>query len=282
MTKKHYIHIAVCSLLIIICSLIFYGYYRDYIAPESYTIGTIVESPYKKLAIADYVSDEDVIFSQNINHQSFVVSDNSAEYECVFDATDFNGLLNEYSLYINDCIVGDFTQDAGTCSGYFLINFYDVHNELLSTSSILVDFSFYSLSSKLLVSVPTYGLEYLNQYFKTDNFVITLAKKSFDLNTFDLKERATIRLINLTDTDFSYRKNGSNDVVLPGDYQVQGGIDSDSSIILSIEDVAHFITIDTDGEYTKTIDNETNEYVITWTGATYINITINSDVTLVS
>ena len=43
LTKNHYIQIAICSILTIISVFLFAWYYREYIAPQSYTIGAITE-----------------------------------------------------------------------------------------------------------------------------------------------------------------------------------------------------------------------------------------------
>lgn len=179
MTKKHYITIAICSLVIVIASFIFGYYYKEYVKPESYTIGVLEEGPYKKLVFADYYSDEDIIFSQNIHKNSFVISDNIATYEYNFDHKKFDGIKNSYMLYVNDYMVNNITSDAGTISGIYTLNYYDVDKSVLCSSDITINFSFYSLASKLQVSLPKEDLGYLSKFFKTDNFIITLATNPF-------------------------------------------------------------------------------------------------------
>lgn len=179
MTKKHYISIAICSLIILIAAAIFGYYYKEYIAPESYVIGTNKDGVYKDLAFADYYTDDEILFSQNINKSSFSIENGVACYEFNFEHKDFNGVKKDYILYVNDYMVNNVTTDAGTISGTYVLNYYDVDKSTLCHSNIDINFSFYSLSSKLQVSLPEQDLGYLVKFFKTDNFIITLANNPF-------------------------------------------------------------------------------------------------------
>ena len=187
MTKKHYITISVCALLIVICLAIFGAYYRDYIKPESYSIGVIEQLGYKELTIKDYLSDDDVLFSQNINDVGFDSSSDVSVYEYNFDPITFDGEANDYIIYVNDYMVNNITESAGTISGTYILNYYDVEKKVLCSSAIDINFTFYSLQSKLQVSVNTSDLGYLMNYFKTDNFIITLAKSPFTMNDQDVE-----------------------------------------------------------------------------------------------
>ena len=193
MTKKHYIQIAICSLLIVICGMIFYAYYRDYIAPESYVIGKNSEMPYKELMVSDYVSDENVLFSMNINSQSFLVENNVAVYQYNFAVTDFDADKTNYSLFVNNDIVLH-QESAGTLKGVHMLNFYDVNKNCLSTVEVSIDFAFYSLHSTLRVSLDSSKLGYLMNYFKTDNYIITLTKSVFESENEIASEEKTIKL----------------------------------------------------------------------------------------
>lgn len=186
MTKKHYITIAICSMLIIICTMLYISYYKEYIAPESYVIGGIsTPIPYKELSIASYISDDEVIFSQNINNQSFVKDENEFVYEYNFDAKEFDGIAKDYLIFVNNYMLNDLTSNAGTISGVYILNYYDVNKAELCSSQISIDFSFYSLSSSLKVRVNSNELGYLMNYFKTNDFIITLTENpfKFDKNT---------------------------------------------------------------------------------------------------
>ncbi len=100
MTKKYWIQVIVCFLVILIGSVLGVYYYQEYISPESFTIGTISNGTYKELAIKDYLSDDTVLFSQNINDVSFSIDEGTATYDYNFDATEFNGLEKSYLIYV--------------------------------------------------------------------------------------------------------------------------------------------------------------------------------------
>ncbi len=185
MTKKYWIQVIVCFLVILIGSVLGVYYYQEYISPESFTIGTISNGTYKELAIKDYLSDDTVLFSQNINDVSFSIDEGTATYDYNFDATEFNGLEKSYLIYVNNYIINDITTNAGTISGTYKINFQDVDNETLCSSNISISFTFRSLSSVLRVSLPASDIGYLLNYFKSDNFIITLAESPFDFGNKD-------------------------------------------------------------------------------------------------
>lgn len=185
MEKKHYIQILICSLTILIAVVLFNYYYQTYIAPESFVIGSVQYEDYKTLTIKDYLSDDDVLFSQNINDVSFSTKDGIATYEYNFDAKKFNGEDNSYIIYVNNYMVNDISNNVGTSSGTYNLTYYDVEKAVLCQSEIKINFSFYSLSSKLRVTLNSEELGYLMNYFKTDNFIITLAENPYLMNSKD-------------------------------------------------------------------------------------------------
>lgn len=185
MTKKYWLQVIVCICIILIGTVLGIYYYQEYIAPESYTIGSITAGTYKELEIKDYLSDDTVLFSQNINDVSFKIDNGTATYDYNFDPKDFNGLENNYLIYVNNYIINDLTTNAGTISGVYNLNYFDINNDSLCDSNITISFTFRSLSSVLRVSLPENDIGYLMNYFKTDNFIITLAISPF---TFGDKE----------------------------------------------------------------------------------------------
>lgn len=187
MTKKHYITIAITSLLVLIAIALFNFYYQTYVAPESFVIGSVKIEDYKTLPIKDYLSDEDVLFSQNINDVSFSNKNGIATYEYNFDAKEFDGEQKDYVIYVNDYLISNLTENAGTVGGIHALNYYDVEKQVLCSSAINIDFSFYSLSSKLKVTLNSEDLGYLMNYFKTDNFIITLAENPFVMMNKDVE-----------------------------------------------------------------------------------------------
>ena len=134
MEKKHYIQILICSLVIAIAVVMFNYYWQTYIAPESFVIGTLEYDDYKTLPIKDYLSEDDVVFSQNINDVSFANKDGLATYEYNFDVKEFNGLEKQYIIYVNNYMINNLNVKAGTISGTYSLNYYDVEKKVLCSS----------------------------------------------------------------------------------------------------------------------------------------------------
>ena len=285
MTKKHYLSLVVCGLLIVI-SLVCYGvYYRDYIAPESYVVGTIDNFDYKELAIKDYVSDDEVIFSQNINDVTFVNNDGIAVYEYVFDAYDFNGELSDYIVYVNNNMISDIRQEVGTVGGFYELTYFDVNKNVLASSSINIDFSFYSLKSKLKVSLEYEDLGYLLNYFKSDNFIITLAESPFTMNSKDVEidyalvdESSPIEVSIIAGADVTVTYDSNTTVYETenmGVYmeRVVATIDAKASDEIRVGGCySRYFYVKTDGEYTIETEEDFSSRLIKWQNATYVTI----------
>lgn len=286
MTKKHYLHITVCALLVVISAVLFSYYYKTYIAPESFVIGSVEYEDYKLLPIKDYLSDEDVIFSQNINDVSFASSDGTAKYEYNFDAKEFNGIENNYIIYVNDYMINTNPSDvnAGTISGVYKLNYYDVDKKVLCASDITISFSFYSLASKLQVSLNASDLGYLMNYFKTDNFIITLAKNPYiELDKDETVEIEWCSLYISSEKSFEVSfDNGETwlssvsgfDIITNGvHYSKELFGDCGSVLVKSLAQSSSLKSVTTDGEYTTSnIDSDT--YLINWTDASYVDIVV--------
>ena len=279
MTKKHYIQIVISGLLVLIAAVMFSYYYNTYIAPESFVIGSVQLEDYKTLPIKDYLSDDTVIFSQNINDISFSHSDSSGYYyEYYFDAKEFNGEEKDYLIYVNNYLVNDLVENAGTISGTCGLTYYDTEKQILCSSAISIDFSFYSLKSRLKVSVGPNSLGYLMNYFKTDNFIITLTENPFSMMEKENKtegpeeivspeERVMLSLQSDKSISVMYKK-------VVTDYSVSGGwvaptevavleVKSKDSISVS---ASGSITckVYTDGSYTTDLTSNPGYLTINW------------------
>lgn len=220
LSKKHYLQLLICLLICVICGVLFAYYYKEYVAPESFTIGSITTGTYKELAIKDYLSDEEVLFSQNINDVSFNVIDGVATYEYIFEQTDYNGLTNDYALFINDELVSD-SQNAGTFSADYVLNFRDVDNEIINTTIINIDFTFENAGSTLRVTFndENDSLALLMNYFKQNNFILTLCNNPFVFDNIeglddniqdDSTEYALVTFKDGEDTTVKLLEKGSN------------------------------------------------------------------------
>ena len=143
--KKHYIQIAICVLLSIVSIAIYVWYYNEYIKPKSYVIGSpSVPLAYESLPIKEYLSSENVLFSLDINDVSFKNIEGTATYEYVFDGVKFNGLENDYAMFVNNTLLED-TQNAGTLSGVHHLQYIDVYNSVFETTDININFAFGNL-----------------------------------------------------------------------------------------------------------------------------------------
>ena len=287
MTRKHYMTLAICSLLIVISLACYGSYYCDYLLPKSFVVGTNQEYAYKELAVKDYLSDDMILFSQNINDVSFVNNKGIATYEYSFDHKDFNGEDNLYSLFINNSLVTETSQTAGTYTGLYHLNYFDVDKNVLCSSDITISFAFYSVQSKLKVTLDYNELPYLAYYFKTDNFIITLAKSSFVMNDRDVvvDKQPTDEL---TDIDIPIYSGVAvtveyNDEV--SDYTPNSLVYRESLIVvyqakskdqikIKYSSSNKYLVVTTDGEYTVSFDG--SYHVISWEGASRLMIEITS------
>ena len=279
LNKNHYIQLAICTILTIISVVLFAWYYREYIAPQSYTIGAITEGAYKKLEIKDYISDEDVIFSQNINDVSFAVTNGRALYEYTFDSKSFNGLTKDYAIFVNNDYL-KCNESAGRITATYAINYLNVDNEVIATTNINIDFTFQSNSSNLRVYFTEQNddLALLMNYFKKNDFIITLTETPFVMDkvqTNDEYGRIDCRVDVADDTSVYAEYNGALTQISNSSILVtrSGSLTLFTVISADIDS----ITVDTDGEYELEYDSSSYEYTLTWSDANYITISINAN-----
>ncbi len=274
MKKSQYIQILICFLLSVIGCVIYVWYYKEYIKPRSYTIGTPTVMAYEELPIKEYFSSDNVIFSANLNDISFANKEGEATYEMNFAPKDYNGLLNNYAVFVNNDLVLDYSQTAGAMKANHAITYNDIENKPISKSNIKIDFAFYSQSSTLKISLPSKDLGLLMNYFKSNDFVITLAKNPFTMNdtqTDDEFGRINCN-INVTNNgkvyiEYSGLQSGNSAKLLVNK--------SDSLKIFTVLNDIENIVVDTDGRHTISYSTNANEYTVSWTDANYINITVN-------
>ncbi len=183
--KKHYLQIAICTILSIICIFIYAWYWRNYIKPESFTIGDPTQSlAYEKLPIKEYISNDEVLFSMDVSDISFKVNNGRANYTYNFEPINFNGVNNDYSLFVNNVMLTD-TQNAGLISGVHKIDFINIQNEVFNTIDVNVDFTFQSKASMLNVSFDASGdnVGLMMNYLNKNNLIITITENPFDIGS---------------------------------------------------------------------------------------------------
>lgn len=278
LNKNHYIQIAICTILTIISVVLFAWYYREYIAPQSYTIGTITEGAYKKLEIKDYISDKDVLFSQNINDVSFAVTNGRALYEYTFDSQSFNGLTKDYAILVNNDYL-KCTESAGRITASYVINYFNVNNEIIATTTINIEFTFQSNSSNLRVyfTEQNDNLALLMNYFKKNDFIITLTESPFEMDqvqTDDEYGRIDCRVVVADDTSVYAEYDGSLSLISNSSILVDRSGSLTLFTVISAD--IDTITVDTDGDYELEYDASSYEYKLTWSDANFITVSINA------
>ena len=285
LSKNHYMQLLICVLLCVISGVLFAYYYKEYVAPESFTIGSITTGTYKELEIKDYLSDDEVLFSQNINDVSFKVVDGVATYEYLFAQTIYNGLTNDYVLFVNNELVTD-TQNAGTFSADYVLNFRDVDNEIVNTTTINIDFTFQNAGSTLRVTFDDENdsLALLMNYFKQNNFILTLCYNPFVFDNEVAPPADEVVEILVTSSapesfyidhnDKTYTVTKSSGLLATAKYSF-AGLSEDTAVFYRTSGSFSVKEVDTDGEF-EVVTLANNKYQISWTGATYITISFNA------
>ncbi len=273
--RKHdWMQILICLLIDLICVLMFV--YKTYILPKSYTIGNPTAAAYEKLPIKDYISNDDVLFSANMNDISFANKDGVATYEMNFEPQDFNGLLNNYAIFINNDIVLDYTQNAGSIKAIYPLTYKDIENQPIKTSNITIDCAFHTQSSTLRITLPSDGLGLLMNYFKNNDFTVTIVENPFTMNSMQSNDELG-RIdcsINVTNEGKVYVEHDS---VLQNINSTQLLVNRNDSlnIFTVLNKNIKNIVVDTDGQHTISYSTNSNEYTVSWTNANYVKITVN-------
>ena len=276
--KKHYIQIAICTLICVISIALYCWYYKEYIAPESYTIGTPETMAYEKLTIKDYVSSDTVLFSQNINDSTFKVENGKATYNYLFDNKVFNGLLNNYAVFVNDTLLSD-TQNAGTISGVYTIRYINADNIVFNTTDVDINFTFQSQSSVLRVSFDDKddSLGLIMNYFKHNDFIITVCENPFTMDEVQTDDEFGRIECNVKVEDESRVYVQYNDALsTPTLKPLLVSRSGELKVFTVVSNNIKNINVETDGTYTVNYDAESYEYTITWQNANYLNIQINA------
>lgn len=137
-----------------------YSLYKDMKA-ESYVVGSIdITSQYSQEEF-NY-SSSSVVFYNDIYDETDTYS---FEKE-LLKVDDFNGLKNDYELWLNDFILLSTEFNAGSIYSSATIDFYDEYSELLQSSTMNISIKF--LSNKTQLTLSTSGstnAQFLEQYF---------------------------------------------------------------------------------------------------------------------
>jgi len=153
----------ICYLIIISSVFCGIGLYNE-LTSESYINGS--------LNIENTFITEDFIYSNTQVTFYHDIYDETELYYFTIDLLpieDFNGLKNNYEIIINNYILYHAEITAGAISASLSIDFYDTTGIIECSSELIINVSF--LSSKTILILSTYGQQssqFLQQYF-TDN-----------------------------------------------------------------------------------------------------------------
>jgi len=90
---------------------------------------------------------------------------------------DFNGIENNYYVYINNYKLFDIEIGAGSIIGNMLIDFYDTNNNLLCESLLKVNINFYSHKTNLKMVVDdVIESEFITNYFTNNGLRVKVIK----------------------------------------------------------------------------------------------------------
>lgn len=272
--KRHFIQIAVCALITTICLVVYVWYYNTYLKPKSYVIGSPETMAYEKLPIKDYLSKDNVLFSMNINDVSFKNANGTATYEYKFNGMQYNGLVNDYSLFVNDIVLAD-VENAGTLKATHTLKYINVENKVFDTTDISIDFAFGTNVSTMRVTLPSEDLGLLMSFFKNNNYIITVS-----LNPFDMDNVITDNEFGRITAQFGVSNQGSVYVEYNNQLkQFSTGemlVDRHGSmkIFTVLGNDIKSVKVTTDGTYKCNFNENTKEYTIIWENANYLNIAV--------
>ena len=181
MEKKHWYTIIICSMLTLISLAIYGFYYREYVKPKSYTIGSYKPKDYTSLEIKEHLTSDDVLFSMDLDDVSFKIDDTAgtATYTYSANAVDFNGENNDYIIYVNNYMLSNLSSTAGAISGIHNIKYYDVDKSVLATSALNLSFASYTKQLLFSLTLPSEEVGLLLRYFEVNDFVVTLAHNPY-------------------------------------------------------------------------------------------------------
>ncbi len=284
--KKHYYQILVCVLISVICVVLYAWYYMEYIKPKSNTIGSPeTELAYTRLPIKDYISTDSVLFSMDVNDVSFKVENGTATYNYTFDSQQYNGLITDYALFVNNTLLSD-SQNAGTLSGVYTLNYINENNTVFNTTNINISFTFHSLSSQLRISFADTNdnLGLLMNYFKNNSFIITVCENPFTMGqvqTDDELGRIDCKVF-VGDATNVYAEYNDSLLTTNSSKTILVKRSGSMSLFTVVTNDIKDINVVTNGEYTVDYDPESYEYTITWSNADYLFINVNTSNTEVA
>ena len=134
------------------------GLYKD-ITAESFVVGSLE------------LNQSDKVFEYSTT--SLVFYEDSSDYiysKSLEETFDFNGVKNNYKMYLNDYLVVNTTESAGSIFGIVTIDFYDIDNEIECRAELKINILFYNSKTELKLTTNSSSYQYLQEYFNNNGF----------------------------------------------------------------------------------------------------------------
>ena len=106
-------------------------------------------------------------------------NDGTYTYQQTYAPVDFNGNLNEYTMYFNSQPVQNIEQSSGSLSGDITFTFYDVDNTVITSATLEINLVFYEGSTQLLIEIENTkdAVSYFTTYMNYNGAVLKILTK---------------------------------------------------------------------------------------------------------
>lgn len=137
---------------------------------ESYTYGTVIYKEIQLDSILDFDLDGLTLYEDE---------DGSYFYEETIGAIEFNGLKENYNIYVNGIPLSKTKLDAGYISAEYKDFYYDVSNNIVASVTLTIKFEFLSSETRFSIrtEISSNAESYLQQYIQDKGFKIQVIKE---------------------------------------------------------------------------------------------------------
>lgn len=106
-------------------------------------------------------------------------NDGTYTYQQTYAPVDFNGNLNEYTMYFNSQPVQNIEQSSGSLRGNITFAFYDVNGAVITSATLEINLVFYEGSTQLLIEIENTkdAVSYFTTYMNYNGAVLKILTK---------------------------------------------------------------------------------------------------------
>ena len=166
--------------------------YKDYTKTSE-----IVGKPSNSIQVNDYVHESNYVFQENLSKINFTQDEETQlwTYKYYFSPVEFNGITNNYAIFINDYLLTLDNVSVRAISGTHTRNFHGITHDIVNTTTIKVSFEFYGTYSYLLMTIDTDDITYFNGFKNNPGLILTLSKVDFyDMSNSMSKDSETFNV----------------------------------------------------------------------------------------